>query len=66
VRNTVAKDSHRAAYLEEMRLMTRPLTVFDRATGLIDRALWYAPRRVKKRLNRQYFFVFDHALRRWV
>jgi len=37
----------------------RPLTVFDRA-------LWYAPRRVKKRLNRRHFFVFDHALRRWV
>ncbi len=58
--------TNRAAYLEEMRLMTDPLTVLDRATGLIDRALWYAPRRVKKRLNRRHFFVFDHTLRRWV
>ena len=56
----------RAAYLEEVRSMTKPLTLIDRATCLVDRLLWYAPRRVKKRLNRRYFFQFDHSLHRWV
>jgi glycosyltransferase involved in cell wall biosynthesis len=56
---------NRAEYLEEIDRFAERVRVIDIPLALLDNVLWYAPFRVKKWLNRNGVYLFDHKAQVW-
>jgi glycosyltransferase involved in cell wall biosynthesis len=56
---------NKAAYRAELRSFTRRPGPVDVAVAGIDRLLWLMPPQVKKFLNREALFQYDHESGRW-
>ena len=56
---------NRRAYRAELRSFTRRPGLFDLALAGFDRLMWYMPSQVKKRLNEDALFQYDHKAGRW-
>jgi glycosyltransferase involved in cell wall biosynthesis len=54
------------AYVEELKAMTREPRMYEYALAFIDRILSVAPSEVKKYLNNNYLYRYDHREQRWI
>jgi len=54
------------AYVEEVRSLSRNPRIHEYALAFIDRILTFAPSKVKKYLNSENLFRYDHGEQRWV
>lgn len=54
------------AYSKEVKSMCSLPNANDWALAYFDKLIWYAPSKVKKLLNPQNLFRFDHNLQMWV
>lgn len=52
-------------YFAEMSSMTEQPTIQASCLAFVDKVLWYAPDKIKKFLNQDGLFTFDHALQKW-
>ena len=57
---------NRDAYLHEMMSMTAKPNLFQHILAAFDRVMWYAPGEIKKWLNKNGLFIYDHVLNKWV
>lgn len=55
----------RGAYLEEVRRFTRKPSLPELVLAGFDRLIWQMPATVKKQLNRDGLFRYDHGAGRW-
>lgn len=53
-------------YQDEVKQMSMKSNIFDQLTLFLQRILWYAPTRVKKRLNPNTLLIYSHTLEKWV
>jgi glycosyltransferase involved in cell wall biosynthesis len=56
----------RDAYYGEMLSLTSSPGLFQHILAAFDRIMWYAPVELKKWLNKEGLFRYDHDLREWV
>jgi len=60
------KSGDRAAYDAEIAKLVEKPTVQDYLQAAFDRAVWYAPNKIKKVLNSDYLFRFNHEFEEWI
>lgn len=56
---------NRAAYLKEMMSLTTRPRIYQKILATFDRVMWYAPVEIKKLLNADGLFRYDHELQQW-
>lgn len=59
------KSEDMAAYHTEMDTITTASSVWDRAVMRLERWLWYAPQRWKKRLNQDQIKLYNNSTHSW-
>jgi len=57
---------NRDAYLEELKTLSREPRIHEYALAFIDRILSFAPSKIKKYLNSNNLYRYDHQIQRWV
>lgn len=53
-------------YLKEIRQITKTPNPIDLIFCAIDKLLWYAPGRIKKYLNKDHYYKYDHKNHKWI
>lgn len=56
----------KTAYYQEVDSLVQQPGIFDLALASLDRLLWYAPHKIKKLLNPENLFRFNHDLQEWI
>lgn len=56
----------KAAYYKEVGSLVKQPGIFDSTLASLDRLLWRAPRKIKKLLNQENLFRFNHDLQEWI
>jgi glycosyltransferase involved in cell wall biosynthesis len=56
---------NRAEYLEEIERFADGIRFIDIPLAILDNLIWYAPFRVKKWLNRNGVYLYDHRAQAW-
>jgi hypothetical protein len=64
-RHAGQRSENMAAYLQEMRQITRDPNPVDFAAACWDKLIWHAPPGIKKYLNAEGLLRYDHATRQW-
>lgn len=57
---------NREAYLAEMATISCKPTLFQRLLAVFDKVMWYAPVELKKFMNRDGLFRYDHERQQWM
>ena len=58
--------SNSEAYLNEVSNMVAKPNIGDHVLAVFDKVLWQAPPRIKKAINKDKLFQFNHRLQEWV
>jgi hypothetical protein len=53
-------------YSQEIKQITRQATPMDIVLAYIDKIFFYLPSKIKKKLNKNDIFTFDHKLQKWI
>ncbi|MBE9228319.1 glycosyltransferase [Phormidium sp. LEGE 05292] len=57
---------NRQSYIEELHKVVEKPKIQDYLLATIDRAIWYTPNKIKKILNSENLFRFNHDLQDWI
>lgn len=57
---------NRQSYIEELHKVVEKPKIQDYLLATIDRAIWYTPNKIKKILNSENLFRFNHELEDWI